>query len=523
MIIKPKTDECLHIQRKGEKNIMRKYSKKFLVMLLVSTLAIALCGCAGDKVGESLITIGIPQDLDDSLDPHVAEGAGTREVLFNVFEGLVKPNSNGELIPAVASDYSINEDGTVYTFTLRKGVKFHNGSTVTAQDVKASLDKCAGTESGTPLVAAFSVVKEVNIVDEQTVEVVLNAPNTDFLPNMTAAILPADHLDASKDLVGTGPYKYVSRSPQENIILEAFDDYWGEKATIKQVVFKVIPNADTYVMNLEGGSIDMMARLSTVQASQLSDKFDVYEGTMNLVQGMYLNNAVKPFDDAKVRQALCYAVNVQEIMDFVSDGKGTETGSSMFPAFGKYYMPELNDTYNTDIDKAKELLAEAGYPDGFEFTLTVPSNYQQHIDTAQVIKEQLKKINVTANINLIEWDSWLSDVYVGREFEATVIGLDASTLSARAMLERFVSDSGKNFTNYNNSDYDAAFAAAVGSTDDAVQTENYKKCEEILSVDAANVYLQDLPNMVAVNKRFGGYEFYPLYVMDISKMYIKEN
>ena len=136
---------------------MRNYLKKFLVMLLVSSLAIALCGCGGGKAGkDSLITIGIPQDLDESLDPHVAEGAGTREVLFNVFEGLVKPNSNGDLIPAVASDYNINESGTVYTFTLRDKVKFHNGATVTVQDVKASLDKCAGTESGEPLVAAFS-------------------------------------------------------------------------------------------------------------------------------------------------------------------------------------------------------------------------------------------------------------------------------------------------------------------------------------------------------------------------------
>ena len=175
---------------------------------------------------------------------------------------------------------------------------------------------------------------------------------------------------------------------------------------------------------------------------------------MNLVQGLYLNNAVEPFNNTKVRQALCYALNVQDVMDFVADGKGTEVGSSMFPAFGKYFMPELNDTYNTDIEKAKALLAEAGYPDGFEFTITVASNYQQHVDTAQVLKEQFKAIGVTANINLVEWDTWLNDVYIGRNFESTVVGVDASTFSARAMLERFVSDSGKNFMNYNNPEYD---------------------------------------------------------------------
>ena len=494
-------------------------------MLLVSAMTTALCACAGGKAGsadaDSLITIGIPQDLDESLDPHVAEGAGTREVLFNVFEGLVKPNSNGDLIPAVASDYSINEDGTVYTFTLREGVKFHNGKKVTVQDVKASLDKCAGTESGEPLVAAFSAVKEINTPDDKTIEVVLKESDTDFLPNLTAAILPADHLDASTEPVGTGPYKYVSRSPQENIILESFDDYWGEKAKIKTVVLKIVADADTIVMNLEGGSIDLMARLSTTQAAQLSDNFDIYEGTMNLVQALYINNSVEPFNNTKVRQALSYAVDVQEIMDFVSDGKGTETGSSMFPAFGKYYMKELNDTYNTDIDKAKQLLNEAGYPDGFEFTITVASNYQQHVDTAQVLKEQFKKIGVTANINLVEWDTWLNDVYIGRNFETTVVGVDASTLTASAMLGRFVSDSGKNFVNYNNPEYDKVYGEAIATVDDDVRTEKYKMCERILSEDAANVYIQDLPNLVAVNKKFGGYEFYPLYVMDFSKLYVK--
>ena len=504
---------------------MRNFTKRFLVMLLVSAMTTALCACAGGKAGsadaDSLITIGIPQDLDESLDPHVAEGAGTREVLFNVFEGLVKPNSNGDLIPAVASDYSINEDGTVYTFTLREGVKFHNGKKVTVQDVKASLDKCAGTESGEPLVAAFSAVKEINTPDDKTIEVVLKESDTDFLPNLTAAILPADHLDASTEPIGTGPYKYVSRSPQENIILESFDDYWGEKAKIKTVVLKIVSDADTIVMNLEGGSIDLMARLSTTQAAQLSDNFDIYEGTMNLVQALYINNSVEPFNNTKVRQALSYAVDVQEIMDFVSDGKGTETGSSMFPAFGKYYMKELNDTYNTDIDKAKQLLNEAGYPDGFEFTITVASNYQQHVDTAQVLKEQFKKIGVTANINLVEWDTWLNDVYIGRNFETTVVGVDASTLTASAMLGRFVSDSGKNFINYNNPEYDKVYGEAIATVDDDVRTEKYKMCERILSEDAANVYIQDLPNLVAVNKKFGGYEFYPLYVMDFSKLYVK--
>lgn len=207
-------------------------------------------------------------------------------------------------------------------------------------------------------------------------------------------------------------------------------------------------------------------------------------------------------------------------MDMVSDGKGTQIGSSMFPAFGKYYMEELNDLYATDLERAKQLLTEAGYPDGFSFTLTVPSNYQQHIDTAQVVAEQLKQIGVTADIQLIEWDSWLSDVYTDRNYEATVVGVDASSLTAAALLERFVSTAGNNFINYSNPAYDEAFANAKASVDDAQKTEYYKECERILAEDAANVYIQDLPSFVALNKKYGGYEFYPLYVQDIAKLYL---
>lgn len=492
--------------------------------LVCGALTIALGACSGDKAGESSsqITIGIPQDIEDSLDPHKAVAAGTKEVLFNLYEGLVKPDSSGELQPAIASDYSISEDATTYTFTLREGVKFHDGSMVTAEDVKYSIDRCADTTNGEPLVEAYSNIKSVNIVDEKTVEVVLNTADSDFLANMTTAIIPASNENPDTNPIGTGPYRYVSRSPQENFVVEKFDEYWGTPANIENVTFRVCANADSIVMNLQGGSIDMFARLTTTQASQLGDQFDVLEGTMNLVQALYLNNAVEPFNDERVRQALCYAVDPQGIMDLISDGKGTEIGSSMFPAFEKYYMPELNDVYNQDYDKAKELLAEAGYPNGFSFTITVPSNYQQHIDTAQVLVEQLKNIGVTAEIELVEWETWVSEAYTNRNFEATVVGVDASSLTASALLSRFVSDAPNNFINFSNADYDAAYARAEAAVDDEEKTEGFKECERLLAEHAANVYIQDLPCLVALNKKYAGYEFYPLYVQDISKLYIVE-
>lgn len=533
-----------------------KFGKVLFVSMLL-TLTIALGGCAGDKEdgdstqiattpaaenGEagnneaenneaenvvSQITIGIPQDLN-SLDPNIAVGSGTQEILFNIYEGLYKPDSDGNLIPAVASGYTMSEDGLTYTFTLRDGIKFHNGNPVTVADVKYSIEKCAGLNGGDPLISAFSNIESVETPDDATIVVNLKEASTTFIAicaTVEAAIVPADVADLEANPVGTGPYKFVSRSLQENVVLESFDEYWGEPAHIKDVTLKVLADSDSIVMNLEGGAVDMVARVTSAQAAELGDNFEILEGTMNLVQAMYLNNAVEPFDNELVRQALSYAVNKQEILDFISEGKGTPVGSSMFPAFGKYYIEELNDVYTTDIEKAKELLAEAGYPDGFTFTIKVPSNYQQHIDTAQVLAEQYKAINVTANIELIEWESWLSDVYQGRDFEATVVGVDASTLTAGAMLSRFCSDAHNNFINYSSAEYDAAYAnalAAEAAADDEEATKYYKECETILTNTAANVYIQDMCELVAINKKYAGYEFYPLYIQDIAKLYIVE-
>ena len=499
---------------------MKAFMKLWRLIILSATLTVALCACGGDKAGDASkhITIGIPQDLSDSLDPHEALAAGTREILFNIYEGLVKPDSNGDLKPAVADEYSVSEDGLTYTFHLRKGVKFHNGKDVTADDVLYSIKRNADPDSTLANASAFSNVKEYK-ADGENIVITLNKKDGDFLQTMTIAIVPEGVDNLSTQPCGTGPYKFVSRSPQENIILKRFADYWGEKAYIEDVTLKICANADSITMDLLGGSVDFFARITASQALQLKDSnFNIEEGTMNLVQAMYLNNAVEPFNNEKVRQALCYAVDPKEIIDFAFDGKGTELGSSMFPAFGKYFVKEINAVYDVDLEKAKNLLKEAGYPDGFTFTIKVPSNYQPHIDTAQVIVEQLKKIGVNAEIKLVEWDSWLSDVYVGRDFEATVVGVDASTMTAKAMLERFTSESSKNFVNFKSDAYDAAFNNAINATDDATATEYYKECEWILAREAANVYIQDLAEMVAINNKYTGYEFYPIYVLDIAKI-----
>ena len=369
---------------------MPKHNGRALLLLVAAALLlVSLCACAGDtgngkdsassaQSGElskgSSVTVGISQDLD-SLDPHKAVNAGTSEVLFNIFEGLMKASPDGGVIPAVASDYSISEDGKTYTFTLREGVKFHNGNQVTMEDVLYSLERCAGSENnGTPLIAAFSNVENIT-AEGNMVSVSLVEPSLEFLNSMTAAIIPAGTGSQQATApVGTGPFSFVSYTPQSNMEIVRFDDYWGSAAHLERVKFQIVSDVNTLVMGLNGGTIDMVIHMPNTLASGLNSGFTVLEDTMKLVQALYINNDVEPFNDVRVRQAMYYAINVPEIIDFVCDGAGVPTGTSMYPAFTKYFVAELAEVYKQDLDKAKALLAEAGYPKGFDMTITVPSN-----------------------------------------------------------------------------------------------------------------------------------------------------
>ncbi len=467
------------------------------------------------------IVVGIQQDLD-SLDPHKAVAAGTTEVLFNVFEGLVKPDSTGNLIPAVANSYEISSDGKQYTFVLRDGIKFHNGEVVTVEDIVYSVKRSAGlldtVDPSIVIESALLNISEVNAVDEKTVEIKLKEGDTELLPYLTLAIIPKEYDQADTKPMGTGPFRFVSYQPLQSLVVEKFEEYWGDAAYLDKVTFKIVANTNSAFLELQGGTIDIYPYLTSDQAESLKDTLRIEEGNMNLVQGLFLNNKKAPFDNQKVREALNYAIDKQGILDMVAAGSGDIIGSNMFSGFTKYYVEELKNYYSYDVEKAKELLKEAGYDGTLSFTITVPSNYQYHVDTAQVISEQLALAGIKANIQTVEWSAWLDDVYSKRNYEATIIGLD-SNLAARNLMERYASTASNNFVNYQNAEYDKELAAAIGAIDETQKIESYKKLQRILTETSASIYLQDPPLLVAVNKKLGGYTFYPVYVQDMAQVY----
>ena len=479
-------------------------------------------GQAGDMYGGSIV-VGVQQDID-SLDPHKATAAGTSEILFNVFEGLVKPDENGNLINAVASDYTISEDGLVYTFTLRENVKFHNGNVVTAEDVKYSLERVSGLLDGTPLSSTLNAIESVDIIDEKTVQVTVGSANTELIYSFVAAIIPAGSGEGEAvDPIGTGPFSFVSYKPQEGIVLAKNPNYWQEGLPyLDQVEFKISGSADTALLELQGGTIDFYAYLTDSQAQALQGSHQVVSSPSNAVQALYLNNAVEPLNDVRVRQAISYAIDKEEINNFVGGGKGTLISSAMLPTLKENYV-DLNDTYGTtaNVEKAKELLADAGYPDGFDLEITVPSNYEIHMQTGEVVVEQLKAAGIRATIKAVEWSTWLDETYKGRQYEATIVSLTCD-MTPGYLMNRFQTDSKKNFINFSSAEYDEVYTRTQATLDPAEKAECYKELQKILCDEAGSVFIQVASNQTAISKKLAGYKFYPVYVQDMSTVYFTE-
>lgn len=512
--------------------------KHLLFALLLAAALTVLCACGGDgtvdepgkatdaeAVSENSVVVGITNDMD-SLDPHKAVAAGTTEVLYNIFEGLVKADPDGVMQPALCSKYTMSEDAMSYTFTLREGVHFHNGDDVTAEDVIYSLKRVAGKldENDVNVISAFSIISDIT---EQTaadgsteIVVSLSEPNTELIYYMDCAIIPADYGEQTKKPVGTGPFRFVSYSPMESIVLEKNSDYYGTKAHLDKVTFKIYASTDDAFMELLAGKVDIYSYLSADEASQIEDSYDIVMNTQSLSEGLYLNNEFEPFTKLEVRQALSYAVDFEEIDGVLTGGNSEILKTAMFPTFKEYYNEETKNSYPHDVEKAKQLLADAGYENGFDLEITVPNNYQLHLLIAEILVDQLKEVGVNATIKQVDWSTWLTDTYRGRNYEATVIALD-STLAPADVLHYYESTNGSNFVNFKHEEFDALYAEARSATDKEVKIAKYKECQQYITDNAASVYLMCPKIMVAVNPKLAGYTFYPIYVQDMSTVYYK--
>jgi peptide/nickel transport system substrate-binding protein len=456
----------------------------------------------------------------DPLNP--ANTADGRSILFNVFEGLVKPDPSGALIPAIAESYEI--ESNAYIFTLRPGVLFHNGEAIKADDVVFSLNEAI--KAGFPGLDKIDKIEKiagVEITSQQKIRVSLKEPDPEYLPYLTVGIVPENNSDREKNPVGAGPFIIENYAPQQNLTLVKNPNYW-QKGLPKLDKVTIVFAADTnnLLLGLRGGNIEA-AEITGAFLPQLDQKqFETVQCYSNMVQLLALNNAQKPFDDERLRKALNYALDVNGIIDAAFYGHGEPSGSPLIPGLKNVYDESLRDPYPRDIEKAKDLMREAGFPNGFSLEITVPSVYIMHVDTAQVIVSQLSEAGISATIRLVDWGTWLSEVYFGRNYQATIISLDANTVSPRSFLFRYVSGDNGNFINFKNPEYDRVYKAALLEPDEIKRIALYKECQRIISESAASVFIQDILGFrVFAADRFGGVVNYPLYVIDFASMYRK--
>ena len=488
-------------------------------IVAASLLGLTLLGCGKEekKVEKKVIKTITSMDID-SLNPYKMVSSASEEIMMNVFEGLVMPGEDGGIIPAVAKEYSISDDGLVYKFKIRENIKFHNGNPLDVKDVEFSLRKMSGREGDTPAQAMFANIKDIKITGEDEVTVELKQPDSVFIYYMTEAIVPDENKDLlDKEPIGTGPFKIASYEREQKLTLTRNNDYWGEKAKIDDVEIFVTPNAETAFLKLLSGEIDMLPRVDAKRINELK-KFKTISGAQNTVQLFALNHKFEPFSHKEVREAINLAIDKDAVIKNVMGGYGIKLETNMSPVMKKFCIDNVGET--RDVEKAKKLLKEAGYSD-LRFTVRVPSNYIMHVTTAQVIAEQLKEAGITMNIETVEWATWLSDVYTGRKHEATIVGLTGK-LDPDSILKRYVSDYPRNFFNYNNPAYDKLIADAKISSDENERIKYYKEAQRILRDENVAVFIMDPELITAMNKNINGFIYYPLSYINFAKLSIGE-
>ena len=274
-------------------------------------------------------------------------------------------------------------------------------------------------------------------------------------------------------------------------------------------------------MAFQMGEVDIIHRMETGYVDMIGENGKIIKGEQNLVQLLALNNDVKPLNDIRVRKAINYAVNKEEVIEGSSLGEAVVSGSAISPAVKNVYNKESENIYQFDLNKAKELLTEAGYPNGFEIILKAPSNYQFHVDTAQILKEQLAKAGINVKIQEVEWGTWLSEVYAGKNYKMTIIGFDGKVTPFRTV-ERYGSKNHRNLVNFKSEEFDKVISKIVNAKDEETRTELYKESQRLLTEGAAAVFIQAPNYIAAVNKNLEGFEIYPVYVLDVSLLNYKK-
>lgn len=482
--------------------------------------------------------VPIAMDLG-SLSPLMDDAAVTKGVLRNMHDAIYKYNPDTyELELSLAEKTELSDDGRSFTVTFKKGVKFHNGSELKADDVIYSFNRLAGLVEGQekpiePNWGALLNPEEGNAgsiekIDDYTVEFKYNdALLNKYASNLQNAfadafIVPADvsEEEQARHPIGAGPYKFDEYLVADHINLSRFEDYHGNKPDIKNVEFRIYGDANSQLLAFKTGEINLLelnnANYSTVAAM---DGVEIISDLSQDVRQIWLNQGEdSKFHDLKLRQAMNYAVNKDEVIKIVNEGRG-KTLDTHLSTKNPFYNDKLKNVIKYDPEKAKELIAEAGYPDGFEVDYYVVSENNMSVDIATVVAEQLKAVGITANIKAIPWQEYYPEVYKGKKYEMAQLQIVAYP-DAYRMLSRFRS-AGSNVSNHQNPEYDEIMLRAGKTTDPAKLKAIMQEAQQSLVDDSTNVFIMDQGVNFAISSGFTNYKHYPFAFTDISSIKVK--
>lgn len=468
-------------------------------------LSLALAGCSSSNGGSSSgadATVAIGSLYEPTNLSNVdGGGQGVNEAFQdNVYEGLFRLGDDGTVTPLLATSYTTSSDGLTYTFTLRKGVKFHDGGTLTSADVKSSIERVTAEDSQSSRKSSLSVVKSIATPDDDTVEVTLAKRSISFVYNLSYVwIVPADATKLKTEENGTGPYTLGTFKRGSSLTLEPFKDYWGKKPANGGVEFDYFTSASTLSNALASGRVDVVTSIQSPDALSRftadKSKYTVSEGDSTTKELLAFNDAKGPFTDVKLRQAISAAVDRKALLKAIWGDYGTVNGS-MVPPTDPWYQ-DLTSVNAYDPAKAKDLLAQAGHADGFTFTLDTPS-YDPHPAVAQYLQSALKKVGVTVDINTISADEWYTKVYQQHDFEATL----QEHVNDRDVV--FYGDPDFYF-GYDNAAVQQDIANAEQATSEDQQTELLKQANAQIVKDAASDWLYLYPQIVVSDKDVTGY------------------
>ena len=481
---------------------------KNLRILVVVTLVVALFSFAAlaQDEGQYGGTFIFGRGGDSvGLDPIQVTDGESFKVTQQIYDTLVmfEPGTT-DVIPGLAEEWDVSEDGRTWTFYLREGVNFHDGNPVNAEAIKWNFERWGYEDHPYHIGGEFTyygymfqdypgVIQEVNAVDEYTVEFVLTQPQGPFLNNLAMVSFGIASPEAVKEHgedyfknpVGSGPFKFVEWRQGDRVILEANEEYWGGRPYLDEVIFRSIPDNGARYMELKAGSIDMMDYINPEDVASVEDNEDLdllLRPSFN-VGYFAMHQDFEPFDNLQVRKAFAHAINKEALIGAFYAGLAEPAKNPLPPSIWGY-NDEIED-YPYDLERAKELLTEAGYPDGFEFDfyyMPVPRPYfPQPKMVAQAIQYYLSQIGVTANLLSYDWGTYL-DKYYADELQTYILGWTGDNGDPDNFLYVLL-DQTQNNCGYENEELHQILLEAQKSVDKEERTELYKEAQEIIHAD----------------------------------------